>query len=181
MDAMKFLSEAKRMCNNAGPCNTCDANEFCGFTSVFPRDFGEVDQLQKMVKLVEKWAEEHPRKTRQSEFLKQWPAARLDERGVLSIKKSVEERYCKPCKVEGKDYSGCLCRACWVDDMLDEVDCFHPSYVAPVMHGRWETNSDRPDTLICSMCKCGFDMWKHDPHNYCPNCGAKMDRGAENG
>ena len=47
--------------------------------------------------------------------------------------------------------------------------------VAPVRHGRWETNSDRPDTLICSMCKCGFDMWKHDPHNYCPNCGAKMD------
>ena len=77
MDAMKFLSEAKRMCNNAGPCNTCDANEFCGFTSVFPRDFGEVDQMQKMVKLVEKWAEEHPRKTRQSEFLKQWPNANV--------------------------------------------------------------------------------------------------------
>lgn len=44
----------------------------------------------------------------------------------------------------------------------------------PVVHGRWETNSDRPDSLICSICKCGFDMWKHDPHNYCPNCGAKM-------
>ena len=48
--------------------------------------------------------------------------------------------------------------------------------VAPVRHGRWETNSDRPDTLICSVCKCGFDMWKHDPHNFCPNCGAKMDK-----
>ena len=47
--------------------------------------------------------------------------------------------------------------------------------VAPVRHGRWETNSDRPDSLICSVCNCGFDMWKHDPHNYCPNCGAKMD------
>lgn len=47
--------------------------------------------------------------------------------------------------------------------------------VAQVVHGRWETNSDRPDTLICSICKCGFDMWKHDPHNYCPNCGSKMD------
>ena len=47
--------------------------------------------------------------------------------------------------------------------------------VAPVRHGRWGTNSDRPDSLICSVCKCGFDMWKHDPHTYCPNCGAKMD------
>ena len=49
--------------------------------------------------------------------------------------------------------------------------------VAPVRHGRWETSSDRPDSLICSVCKCGFDMWKHDPHNYYPNCGAKMDGG----
>ena len=49
--------------------------------------------------------------------------------------------------------------------------------VSLVCHGQWETNSDRPDSLICSVCKCGFDMWKHDPHNYCPNCGAKMDGG----
>ena len=47
--------------------------------------------------------------------------------------------------------------------------------VATVRHGRWGTHSDRPDSLICSVCNCGFDMWKHDPHNYCPNCGAKMD------
>ena len=46
----------------------------------------------------------------------------------------------------------------------------------PVRHGQWETNSDRSDTLICSVCKCGFDMWKHDPRNFCPNCGAKMDK-----
>ena len=52
--------------------------------------------------------------------------------------------------------------------------------VAPVRHGQWETISDRPDSLICSVCKCGFDMWKHDPHNYCPNCGAKMDGGDNN-
>ena len=44
-----------------------------------------------------------------------------------------------------------------------------------VTHGHWETSSDRPDSLICSVCKCGFDMWKHDPHNFCPNCGSKMD------
>ena len=50
----------------------------------------------------------------------------------------------------------------------------------PVKKGMWETNSDRPDSLICSICKCGFDMWKHDPHNYCPNCGADM-RGEEVG
>lgn len=85
MDAMKFLSEAKRMCSNAGPCSTCDVNEFCGFTPEFPKDFGTVDQMHKMVKLVEKWAEEHPRKTRQSVFLEQYPEARIGDDGVLQI------------------------------------------------------------------------------------------------
>ena len=50
-----------------------------------------------------------------------------------AFKKSVDERYCKPCKTEGKDYNGCLCRACWVDDMLDEVECFQSADVAPVV------------------------------------------------
>ena len=63
-----------------------------------------------------------------------------------------------------------------IRDTNDVVKVF-----VPVRHGRWETNSDRPDSLICSVCKCGFDMWKHDPHNFCPNCGAKMDGGDEDG
>ena len=55
-----------------------------------------------------------------------------------AFKKSVEEHYCLPCKEVGKDYNGCRCRACWVDDMLDEVDCFQSAAdVAPVRHGRW--------------------------------------------
>ena len=62
-----------------------------------------------------------------------------------------------------------------------DIESFPTADVAPVVYGQWETNSDRPDSLICSVCKCEFDMWKHDPHNYCPNCGAKMDGGASNG
>ena len=60
--------------------------------------------------------------------------------------------------------------------VLEWIDRAPTVDAAPVRHGQWETNSDRPDTLICSVCKCGFDMWKHDPHNFCPNCGAKMDK-----
>ena len=61
---------------------------------------------------------------------------------------------------------------------MQDVVNIHTIEAEPVKRGRWETNSDRPDSLICSICKCGFDMWKHDPHNYCPNCGAYM-RGEE--
>lgn len=61
------------------------------------------------------------------------------------------------------------------DDLAESFRQPKAADVAPVRHGYWETNSDIPDSLICSVCNCGFDMWKHDPHNYCPNCGAKMD------
>ena len=61
-----------------------------------------------------------------------------------------------------------------VDPIEAVTDYLLDSGVTVQEHGQWETSSDRPDSLICSVCKRGFDMWKHDPHNYCPNCGAKM-------
>ena len=61
------------------------------------------------------------------------------------------------------------------DALMEEMKAIPAADVATVRHGRWGTHSDRPDSLICSVCNCGFDMWKHDPHNYCPNCGARMD------
>lgn len=95
-----------------------------------------------------------------------------------AFKKSVEERYCKPCKAEKKDHNGCWCRACWVDDMLDEVECFQPADVAPVVHGRWISFLDgdhiMPERYYrCS--RCGRVESRRQP--YC-HCGAKMD-GAE--
>ena len=71
------------------------------------------------------------------------------------------------------------CRYCFDGNCTKMVEydrCEYREYKDSLqVHGHWETNSDRPDSLICSVCKCGFDMWKHDPHNFCPNCGAKMD------
>lgn len=78
-----------------------------------------------------------------------------------AFKKSVEEHYCKPCKAEGKDHNGCWCRACWVDDMLDEVDCFRLADVAPVVHGRWisprrELPPDGEEVLVLTQSKKGI-------------------------
>ena len=93
-----------------------------------------------------------------------------------AFKKSVEERYYKPCKADGKDHNGCWCRACLVDDMLDEVECFQPADVAPVGHGLWApvNKIDPISGYRCSKCRwiVGFDLTP-----YCPNCGAKMDGG----
>lgn len=58
----------------------------------------------------------------------------------------IKERYCLPCEGAGKDYNGCKCRACWVDDMCDEVIDAPAADVAPVVHGRWECVYD--DSMV---------------------------------
>ena len=46
----------------------------------------------------------------------------------------------------------------------------------PVKHGKWTTNSDYPDMVICSLCGWRESVWWADKGtNYCPNCGAKME------
>lgn len=120
MDAMEFLSEAKRMCDhNTGPCETCAANQFCGFTPEFPSDFGETTQMQKMVELVEKWSKEHPRKTRQDEFLERWPNARVEEvSGLLDVPPCyIEQTLCAEGSCRGTD-----CTTCRRDFWMQEVE-----------------------------------------------------------
>lgn len=53
--------------------------------------------------------------------------------------------------------------------------------VSPVVHGRWE-QTEAPFMNECEDCSvCGYrTVWGHR-FNYCPNCGAKMDGGADNG
>ena len=53
--------------------------------------------------------------------------------------------------------------------------------VAPVRHGRWECGKPCP---VCGGDRfdgLDADIWADWEPPYCPNCGAKMDGGAENG
>lgn len=51
----------------------------------------------------------------------------------------------------------------------------------PVKHERWLRTDAYPHRIYCSECYSTFirnDEFLHledIPHNYCPNCGAKMD------
>lgn len=59
---------------------------------------------------------------------------------------------------------------------------FPSADVAPVRHGRWEKQSG---LYSCSECgkTCPYDVQadviEYWACNYCPNCGAKMDGGAD--
>lgn len=58
MDAMEFIRERNRMCKAFPSCKGCPACDFDGC--------GSVHLNEGIIPIVEKWAKEHPRKTRQS-------------------------------------------------------------------------------------------------------------------
>lgn len=81
MDALEFLKERKKMCTLHKSCNGCPLQEaHCGLSS----GTADVD-YERVIAIVEQWSVEHPRKTRQSEFLKQWPNAKIFVDGVLDL------------------------------------------------------------------------------------------------
>lgn len=81
MDALKFLQERSRMCKSYGACGGCPLEGAkCTLSSSTSNE-----DYEKIIAAVEQWSKEHPRKTRQSVFLEHWPAAKLDEHGVLVI------------------------------------------------------------------------------------------------
>lgn len=76
MDVVEFFSEFRRMCKASSDCTKCQYHgDMCD---------NAIELLEKTVAAVEKWSQEHPRKTRQDVFLKQWPEAELVD-GIIDI------------------------------------------------------------------------------------------------
>ena len=69
-----------------------------------------------------------------------------------------------------------------VESVLEYVENLPAADVAPVVHGWWE-----PGNPICPVCGenkfrgLDADIWCDWQPDFCPNCGAKMDGGADNG
>ena len=73
------------------------------------------------------------------------------------------------------------------ETLLQKIQSIPAADVAPVKHGRNETQMNPVDEFICS--ECGFTVqdfegynneeevyYEFNPH-YCPKCGVKMDGG----
>lgn len=85
MDAVRFIEERNRMCAMYAPrrCEGCPADNYGG-EGVACIMVDKIDE-KRLVPIVESWAAAHPRKTRQSVFLEQWPEARIESDGISSI------------------------------------------------------------------------------------------------
>lgn len=86
MDAVEFIKERNRMykayydvekgqCANECPAYDIQCIDLDGLTA----------EAEELVRAVEERSATHPRKTRQSVFLEQWPNANLDKYGVLMV------------------------------------------------------------------------------------------------
>lgn len=110
MDAVKFIDELARMCNAYNQCRGCPITDWCGQGLR-----AQAKYSTDIISAVEKWAAAHPVKTRQSEFLKQWPNAAVNEDGVLFCPKTVNTAHFCCCKDKG-------CGVCRREFWMQEVE-----------------------------------------------------------
>lgn len=122
MDAVEFLKAKIRMCSNMDNCTSCGL--YKEHTDCDTRCFTHPDEA---VAAVEKWAKEHPIKTRQSEFLKNYPYAyKLD---TIQICPSMVDYdlfesgtyNCRSAKFEHTEVCHECMRNYWLKEMEDEI------------------------------------------------------------
>lgn len=111
MDAVKYLKEQARMCSTyLDHCPSCPLHHLdcC--------DLENDTVAEQKVEAVEKWSNEHPQKTRMSEFLKQHPNAPLHDNGLP---------FAAPCHLEESYHkSNCKgnCSECREKYWLEEIE-----------------------------------------------------------
>lgn len=119
MDAVEFIKNRARICRAYNDCVDCILSNFCEHTYDKQNAYQVAEQA---VANVEQWAKEHPIKTRQSEFLKQWPDAEISDDGLPSI---------APCQLDaglihGEVQEDCedrgVCDKCRHDFWLKEIE-----------------------------------------------------------
>lgn len=63
-----------------------------------------------------------------------------------------------------------------ISDVADMLAHFPAADVQEVRHGRWVVKSDYPKKAECSACGYPIENELVCWWDYCPNCGAKMDK-----
>ena len=93
--------------------------------------------------------------------------------------------------IDKQAFLDCMKRTDRYFNVKFDIENFPTADVTPVRHGRWELEYETYGKMQCSVCKKEALIEKaiddvgvitnYVDSNYCPNCGAKMDGGADNG
>lgn len=122
MDAVEFFKTVNRLCKtqSCAECPLCKKSmikEMCMVRRTVMLGDVSVESIDEMISKVEQWAKDHPVKTRQSEFLKQFPGASVSD-GTLDIRPCIIEKSVKCIALEGKDCDNCR-REYWLAEVTD--------------------------------------------------------------
>ena len=118
MDCSKtinFLSELKRLCDSRDECVANEANkEDCPMFGVCSLTHSRLcaKNIKTAIKTVQKWSNEHPKKTYAQDFFEKFPKAPRC--------KSANGRYPSACRksiYDGKCPHGVVCEECWNEPM----------------------------------------------------------------
>nr|DAI30698.1 MAG TPA: hypothetical protein [Caudoviricetes sp.] len=130
MDAVEFIVTHDRMCKYERKRGINAKNEPCPGCCIPARmnirtcpsckDFIKQHPAEA-VEIVERWAKEHPRKTRQSEFLKMFPRASMTADGVIAFcPESMDSAFV--CPIKERDNYDPECGECRKKYWLEEVE-----------------------------------------------------------
>ena len=114
MDAIEYVKQRERMCDYYVNCADCPADDYGECSSL--------NEIPNLVPIVEKWVKEHPIKTRQSEFLKQWPDAEISDDGLPSIAPCQLNIELLQCESQKDREDRGVCGKCRDDFWLKEIE-----------------------------------------------------------
>ena len=124
MDAVEFFKEHGRMCDSLAPsCIGCEIMKSVAYTTDGHGTCREYIKRHpdEAVAIVERWAKEHPRKTRQSEFLKMFPRASMTADGIIAFcPDSMDSEF--ECPRKTRDNIDPICGECRREYWLEEVE-----------------------------------------------------------
>lgn len=120
MNEIAIMRDYGRMCNSASTCDGCELHKLFKVDETCAEFV--LNNPKKTIETVKQWAETNPIKTQQSEFLKMFPNANIEEdTGILNF---------FPCDMEDKEEfrdtncnkSGGYCTKCREWYWLEEIE-----------------------------------------------------------
>lgn len=119
MDAVDFFKKKERMCDwFDGNCSGCEIHDNMKGLSCRAYIF---QYPAEAVAIVEKWAKEHPRKTRQERFLEMFPKVKVDANNIITIC-PYETCISYKCDLKWGESTESKCRECRKNYWLEEIE-----------------------------------------------------------
>lgn len=114
-ETKNYLKEKRRMCETKKYCDECPFYDVEGM-DCFNSSATKPINVKEAIATVQKWSDEHPRKTYARDFFEKFPEAKPDKEGVPRMCRV--NCYGGSCQYSAVAGAGpAPCKACWNEEM----------------------------------------------------------------